>query len=314
MNNNSKVIIFYILVVITIYYVYATVNNIYTSLKNGNEEYYDLLIFTIKIVSYIYNILIPEIQAENNHIPKIIWQTYKTKNIPLELQNMQNSWINKNPEWDIKLYDDNDIEKYIIEYWDNRMLNFYKNLTIGAMKADLFRYLILTTYGGIYTDLDTICNRSINSWVYDYNLQDKKDILLISLEYSGNSYCQWTILSTPNHPAMKHVCQYILLNFEKNGIDTSKPGFVFNTTGPSIWSDAIKNYLGLDNLSVDETYDYYLNNKENIENKGIYIMPFHMYSMIYLINIVASSTVPNNYNSWRVHERKIINTTNVSIA
>jgi mannosyltransferase OCH1-like enzyme len=275
-----------------------------------NEDYYEILVKIAKIISYTYNIFSSEksLNNTNNNIPKLIWQTFKTKEVPPELEIAHNSWITKNPKWKVNLYDDADIEEYIINNWNDRMLKFYKNLTIGAMKADLWRYLILTTHGGVYADLDSVCNKSINTWIYDYDLNDKKDVLLIAIEPQYKYFCQWTILSTPNHPAMRHVSQYILSNYEKNGINTKDPQFVFNTTGPAIWSNAIKNYLKLDHFTAKETYDYYQYSKENrekIENKGIYFLPFYTFSIIYVINQVASTISTNNYQSWRVEEKNM---------
>jgi mannosyltransferase OCH1-like enzyme len=275
---------------------------------NDNDEYYYLLVGFCKTVSWIYNLFIPERNIIKKHnIPKFIWQTYKTKDLPTEAKYAHETWIKKNPTWKVMLYDDNDIEKYIIEYWGDRMLFFYKNIKVGAMKADLWRYLILTTHGGVYSDIDNVCNRSINTWISDYKLKDKKDVLLIAIEPNEKILCQWTILSTPNHPIMKHVCDYILLNYEKNGINYDDPNFVFNTTGPAIWSNAIKNYLELDELSVKELYLYYYDNKKIIESKGLYIMPYYTYSIIYVTTLIGSAMFSNNYESWRVEQNKLIN-------
>jgi len=306
---NKYILLSILLITAFLFYLYK-INYIYSTINDEEyyhyDEYHSVVIGCAKVISYIYNICIPEKKVLNTHnVPKYIWQTYKTKDLPIEAISAQKTWIKKNPSWKVMLYDDNDIEKYIIEYWGDRMLLFYKNLKIGAMKADLWRYLILTTHGGVYTDIDTVCNRSIDTWISDYKLTDKKDILLISIEPTKKVYCQWTILSTQNHPAMKHVCQYILLNYEKNGINYNDKHFVFNTTGPSIWSNAIINYLELDSLSVSEIYDYYYNNKE-IESKGIFITPSYTFSIIYVTTLIGSSMFENNYKSWRVQQDKLI--------
>ena len=301
-----------IIIIIIIIYSFYKMNYIYSSLMNNNEEYYYLLVPTAKILSGIYNTIVPEDnivknkKTKNKHyIPKIIWQTYKTKDLPYSAIDAHKSWVTKNVDWEVKIYDDNDIEKYIIEYWGSRTLTFYKNLTIGAMKADLWRYLIMSTHGGVYSDIDNLCTRSINSWIYENKLYDKKDILLISLEPNELYFCQWIFLSTPNHPAMRHVCEYILLNYEKNGINKSDPNFVFNTTGPAIWTKAIKNYLQLDDYSVKQIYANYLNNKESFENKYIYILPYYTFSIIYSITLIGSHMFKDNYQSWKVEQRKM---------
>jgi len=52
---------------------------------------------------------------------KRIWQTYKIKELPKPAQSAMNTWINKNPGWKHELYDDSDIENYILKFWDERM-------------------------------------------------------------------------------------------------------------------------------------------------------------------------------------------------
>lgn len=186
------------------------------------------------------------------------------------------------------------------------MLNFYKNLPIGAMKADLWRYLILYTYGGVYSDIDSVCNRPIDSWIYDLKLRNKEQVLLIALEHNNIYFCQWTILATANHPGMKHICNYVLLNYEKNGIDLTDPDFVFNTTGPSVWTDAIIDYLNLKPLiTAKDVYNYYVLNKKEIENKGIYFIPFYTFTFNYVVNLVGSSTFSNDYESWKDESARI---------
>jgi hypothetical protein len=253
-----------------------------------------LIIITIWIYNYyLYNEYFNNTQQS---IPKIIWQTYKTKNLPIDAKNARQTWIDKNPEWDIKLFDDNDIEQYILEYWDDRMHKFYKALPIGVMKADLWRYLILTTHGGVYADIDSICKIPINTWISDLNISTQKNILVFGLE-NNIHFCQWTILSTPNHDAMKYICEYILINFEKNGIDIKRNHFVHATTGPGIWTDAIRAYLNLNqNESPDIILNMYNNNK--IKNNDIVILPSKSFRTYYVQNLYGSQNFGDNYVKW----------------
>jgi hypothetical protein len=52
-------------------------------------------------------------------------------------------------------------------------------------------------------------------------------------------------------------------------------------------------------MSTIEVYFYYLNNREEIENKGIYFIPWYLFSVIYTVNLTGSATFGNNYESWR---------------
>ena len=88
-------------------------------------------------------------------IPKKIHLTCKDKN------NIDNPiWkecLNKYklmyPDYEIIIYGDEDIYKIIEKYYPE-FLNKIKQIKIGAVLADIFRYLILYLEGGVYSDLD----------------------------------------------------------------------------------------------------------------------------------------------------------------
>jgi len=240
---------------------------------------------------------------KNTHyknIPKIVWQTYKTKNLPFEAKLAQQTWIDLNPDWKIILYDDDDIEQYIINYWDERMYKFYKKLPVGVMKADLWRYLILTTHGGVYADVDSECKIPINKWIEDLNIKNRENILVIGLE-NNTHFCQWSMLSSTNHPAMKFICNYILLNYENNGIDIKNEHFVHATTGPGIWTDAIKEYIGY-NDNPDVILDLYNN---GYINNDIIILSAEYFNNYYVRNLYGSLTFGNNYVKWTDQVKKL---------
>lgn len=96
-------------------------------------------------------------------IPKIIHMTCKDKN------NLNNQVWEKclsrykelQKDYEIRVYDNNDIYK-IIEKYDPKNLDFVKSIKVGAILADLFRYLIIYLYGGIYSDMDCYLNKDIN--------------------------------------------------------------------------------------------------------------------------------------------------------
>jgi mannosyltransferase OCH1-like enzyme len=62
-------------------------------------------------------------------------------------------WKQTHSDYDIKIYDDNDIHEIIIKHFPED-IDTIKQIRIGAMLADCFRYLILYLEGGIYADAD----------------------------------------------------------------------------------------------------------------------------------------------------------------
>src|SRR5262245_46613550 len=99
-----------------------------------------------------------------NKIPRNIWQTYKSKDLSMDGIVAQETWVNLNPEFMYFLFDDRDIERYIGEKWSPEYLDFFHALPIGAMKADLWRYLVMVSDGGVYSDIDSLCLQPIRDW------------------------------------------------------------------------------------------------------------------------------------------------------
>lgn len=238
-----------------------------------------------------------------------IWQTYKTKDLPEKAEAARETWISNNPEWKCELYDDEDIDKYIKRYWSTKMYRFFKDLPIGVMKADLWRYLILKTHGGVYSDIDSECLKPITEWEEEQKF-DTKHILMIGLE-NDEHFCQWTIYSTKEHPIMKYVCDYILNNYEENGIDTKNKDFVHKTTGPGIWTDAIAAYLQNEDLTRGKTsleiFKEYKKTPEKFHEYGIYILSKDYYEKIYSKNLYGSQNFGDDYVKWTDEAKDITN-------
>lgn len=229
-------------------------------------------------------------------IPKYIWQTYKTKSLPAPALRMRESWSEKNPGWDLQLYDDSDIDAYIKGTWNKEMYDFYTHLPLGVMKADLWRYLILTTHGGVYTDIDSVCNVPINEWFMEFT---GPDALVVSPEKDSEiHFCQWTIYCTKEHPAMRFITQFILQYYLEHGINTRNEHFVHETTGPSVWTKAIKAYLNKNDATAQQLFDEYTTDAKEFQAKGIYILSADHFQGIYSKNIYGSLFFDDGYVKW----------------
>lgn len=243
-----------------------------------------------------------------DRIPKTIWQTYKTKKLPRPAHQAQQTWKKFNPGYSYFLFDDADIEQYISEKWDTDTLAFYKELHVGAMKADLWRYLILATEGGVYSDIDSICLIPVKHWLPDRKTRHQ-NVLVISLNSNNSRFCQWTIAATPNHPAMQHVCRFIVERWKREGMkESNTEDFVFETTGPVIWTRALLDYLheplNTPPLKLYHRYQTDRSFRKYVHQKGIFITPKRFFSGTATKNLVGSCRFGNGYNRWREEIKK----------
>ena len=162
-------------------------------------------------------------------IPKIIHQTFRSKNLPFLTRWHISRIKGNNPEYEYKFYDDQDIIKFITAEYDQDVLNQYLRLQIGASKADFFRYLVLFKEGGVYLDIDSAIKGKLSNFILD------SDSAIISNERNPGLFVQWALIFSPNHPFLKKTIELIMENIRYN----KYPNDVHKMTGPSVYTEAI---------------------------------------------------------------------------
>ena len=166
-------------------------------------------------------------------IPKIIHQTFKTSKLPFITRRHINNFRKKNPEYEYAFYDDEKIDTFFKEEFDENVYKSYKKLNIGAAKADMFRYAVLYKKGGIYVDIDSSINKKLDSFI------KADDEAIITYEGSPTYFAQWALIYNAGHPFLKRTIEKIVENIAVNKF----PNNVHMMTGPSVYTDAIKECL-----------------------------------------------------------------------
>jgi mannosyltransferase OCH1-like enzyme len=205
-------------------------------------------IILIGIFIFITIIFLIISHFQGNKIPKIIHQTYPTKNINSDIQNNINNLKKLNPDYEYILYDDNDIINFIKNNYSQHILDTYNSINpeYGPARADYFRYLLIYKKGGIYLDIKSSCDRPFDSVI---NKND--EFILTHWGYKGawykilnneyGEYCNWNIIIKKNHPLMKKIIDQITYNInnynvKKNGVGKQSVLFL---TGPIAYSKVI---------------------------------------------------------------------------
>jgi hypothetical protein len=141
-------------------------------------------------------------------IPKIIWQTMKSNQVPAIMKEYADTWIENNPEYEYRFFDDDAIIDFISNDFPD-YLEAYKKIKYGASKADLWRYLIMYKYGGVYVDMDCRCINPFRQWIDP----GAKYVTQLGI---NNDFCQWMIISVPENPIFLKAAQKALQNAENN--------------------------------------------------------------------------------------------------
>ena len=95
-------------------------------------------------------------------IPAIIHQTFISADLPDGTYGAARSWIDMNPEYEYRFYDDTDQIELIKSGFGEDVLTAYNKLPPGAFRADLWRYCTLYQKGGVYADIDTVCQTGLS--------------------------------------------------------------------------------------------------------------------------------------------------------
>jgi GR25 family glycosyltransferase involved in LPS biosynthesis len=123
------------------YFIYRTNND--STLHPEHVNFHDVT-KNIFIQSYI---------NKNNTVPKNIFQSWHTKNLPLNMKKTVDELKKNNPDFEYYLYDENECRNLIKNNFNEDVLYAYDNLVPTAYKVDLWRYCALYSYGGIYLDI-----------------------------------------------------------------------------------------------------------------------------------------------------------------
>jgi mannosyltransferase OCH1-like enzyme len=197
-------------------------------------------------------------------IPKVIYQTWYKKNIPEPIQNAINLMMEQNPNYSHHLYDDNDIEDFIKNNFNENIYSAYKCLTVGAAKADLWRYLVLFKYGGVYLDIDSVIYGKLNELIVD-------DYAIISREKNYGKFVQWCLIYPANHPILKICIDKCIFN-----ITNRTTNDILELTGPVVYSQSIKEYFNDNDIYIKN--DDYINQRKDITKTKVYLWDYHGYA------------------------------------
>jgi inositol phosphorylceramide mannosyltransferase catalytic subunit len=167
-------------------------------------------------------------------IPKVIYQTFKTDQIPWLTKLYIKRFRRKNKNYGYEFYDDQRVDAFIKESFDNEVYKAYSRLQIGAAKADFFRYAVLYKKGGIYLDLDSDILVNL-----DKHLNEKDQAVITREKNHQNLFAQWALVYEKGHPFLERTLHYIVENIQQN----KYPHDVHAMTGPTVYTRAVNDVI-----------------------------------------------------------------------
>ena len=163
-------------------------------------------------------------------IPKIIHQTWKTKDIPEKWKLSEQEWKRLHPGWIHHVWTDEEIRNHVATRHPD-LLELHDSYPYPIQRADMIRYLVLHDYGGVYSDLDLYPVKNIESY-----LIHRSDYVV----YSANSnYFTNALMIAKKHSPIHRELMEALKN-PKPWWALVKHLHVMCTTGPVLFHTVLK--------------------------------------------------------------------------
>jgi hypothetical protein len=140
------------------------------------------------------------------NIPRIVHMTAKSRCVTPSVFRHLKQW--QFPGHSFYFHDDEAVDRLLYANHTGTPHEIVRNLTrvlscvtSGATKSDIWRYLILWHYGGIYSGIDNSANRFNGSTI---SPDDDSFFVVESLGIMS----QYFLASSPKHPLMKHALNF----------------------------------------------------------------------------------------------------------
>jgi inositol phosphorylceramide mannosyltransferase catalytic subunit len=171
-------------------------------------------------------------------IPRIIHQIWIGPNeIPPQCKEYAETWKTLHPEWEYKLWTNDNLEEMPIKA--KIQSERYAKANRWAEQSDIIRYYLIEKYGGIYVDIDFKCFKPIDPLV-----PDNIELLLASPHGRVYWICNGIIGAKPNHPIFTEIMETM-----RNE----------NYHGPCFLTKKVKRYFNIPLIEPFQDFDKKIN-------------------------------------------------------
>lgn len=162
-------------------------------------------------------------------IPKIIYQTFHSEKLRFVTRQFIRLMRLRNPGYRYEFYDDERVDRFFKEEFDEEIYNLFSRIDIGAVRADVFRYAVLYKYGGVYLDVDGYAIRDLDKMIRP------EDRCIVTHEGNPGLYAQYALVCDKEHPFLKRTLDMVIDNLKHN----RHPHDGHKMTGPTVYTAAV---------------------------------------------------------------------------
>jgi len=118
------------------------------------------------------------------------------------------SWIEKNPTYAYRIFDDEDIEEYVASNFEQKHLETLHMFKQPVSKVDFWRLLFVLHDGGAYFDSDSGCVDPLDEWV------DSQATYVTGIGFF-KEFHQWGIVAAPGNAFLQQAVDDVMANAQK---------------------------------------------------------------------------------------------------
>jgi mannosyltransferase OCH1-like enzyme len=214
-------------------------------------------------------------------IPNVLWQTWKTLDIPAAVEPFTACWDESNPDLELKFMDDAECSGFILEHFGHNIHTQYNSFPQNIMRADFWRIAVVYVYGGYYADLDVECNTDLATLIKNYSSVD-----CVFIEERKN-IANFFFGCAPNHPVLKNTLDMMLACYN------TTPNISVQDFGMHPLHHCVREYFKVADTDYLSTTQVCFLNTEQLKTEN---------KLIHWAASLFPSHVLNDYESWRQRE------------
>jgi hypothetical protein len=207
--------------------------------------------------------------SQPQHIPRVIFVSWKTRKLDRGLFTSIKTILNDNPEYELIIFDDFDVDDFVCSSYPE-LAGDFSRLRVGAQRIDVWRMMVTRLYGGVYLDIDMSSMHhlpinatddavtSVGSWTH-----------LPSKNFPGGVLFHWAFAFKAHHPLITTTLEIITENLrnpmndfvEGSAAKEAESSYTMRLTGPATFQRALNRLLNQsDCRPVNGNYEETLKN------------------------------------------------------
>ena len=199
-----------------------------------------------------------------HNVPPFVHRIWECDTIPDRYSAALETWISNTAGMFVFLWTNEVRRHFINNTFGSTHLTLYDRIVPGAYRADLFRYVIMYLFGGVYSDMDSHLLQNLSNLINDF-----EHFVTVVTDLDISRLLNGAILVAPPRQAL-FLCAF------GEVFDHSEKRLMFNSdldvSGPGVLGECLRHVVGKDDMRFTE------GNAMELRTQGFNILRSHLES------------------------------------